>query len=128
VIRALAHVSVLVPSYAAGLGFFCDVLGMEVRQDVLQPGKRWLVVAPKGANTGFVLARAADAEQTAAIGQQGAGRVWLFLQTDDFDVDLARLSHLGVSFEEIPRNEPYGKVAVFRDPFGNRWDLIEYSD
>ncbi|HIF76393.1 MAG TPA: VOC family protein, partial [Sulfitobacter sp.] len=74
--------------------------------------------------TGFILARADDDQQKAAIGKQGAGRVWLFLKVDDFTAEFDRLTAAGVIFEELPRHEPYGKVAVFRDPFGNRWDLL----
>lgn len=80
--------------------------------------------SPQEPQTQFLLARAVG-EQRAAIGNQGGGRVWLFLHTDDFDCDSARLSAAGAVFEEDPRHEPYGTVAVFRDPFGNRWDLIQ---
>lgn len=84
-------------------------------------------VAPKGAQTGFLLAKAVGQAQVDAIGNQGGGRVWLFLQTDDFDRDYDRLRATGVTFEEAPRDEPYGTVAVFGDPFGNRWDLIQFK-
>lgn len=125
--RRLALVSVLVPDYAAGLAFFVDTLGFECREDSdLGGGKRWVRVAPEGAETEFLLAEAKE-DQRAAIGAQGGGRVWLFLATDDFDRDHALFTRRGVVFEEAPRHAPYGKVAVFRDPFGNRWDLIEYA-
>jgi predicted enzyme related to lactoylglutathione lyase len=82
-------------------------------------------VEPPAGGCRLVLARADLPAQRAAIGAQGGGRVWLFLQTDDFDRDAARLTDAGAIFEERPRHEPYGKVAVWRDPWGNRWDLIQ---
>ena len=93
--------------------------------DEPQGDKRWVVVRPKGAETGLVIARAVGPDQTAAIGNQTGGRVGFFLQTDDFARDSVRVIVAGGTFEESPRHEPYGTVAVFRDPFGNRWDLIE---
>lgn len=122
----LAALSVIVPSYAAGLAFYHGVLGFAVTADVDQGRKRWVTVQPPGGGCQIVLARADDPAQLAAIGAQGAGRVWLFLQTDDFAADHARMQAAGVAFEEPPRHEAYGTVAVWRDPFGNRWDLIQY--
>ncbi|MGP6088065.1 VOC family protein [Antarctobacter jejuensis] len=123
----LALLSILVPTYEAGLDFFVGQMGFDLLEDTdLGGGKRWVRVAPTGAQTAFLLAEA-KGEQAAFIGKQGGGRVWLFLQTDDFARDHARLSAAGVSFEEPPRHEPYGTVAVFCDPFGNRWDLIEFA-
>ena len=120
----LAHLSLLVPDYDEGLAWFIRSLGWAVVADEDQGGgKRWVVVAPPGAGTSIVLARAVG-DQTGTIGRQGGGRVWLFLQTCDFAADHARLSAAGVRFEEAPRHEPYGTVAVFADPWGNRWDLI----
>ncbi len=87
--------------------------------------KRWVRVAPPDGGAGLILARAATPAQRSSIGQQGAGRVWLFLETGDFVADHARLQAAGVMFEGTPRVEPYGIVAVFCDPWGNRWDLIE---
>ena len=127
--RKLALVSLLVPEYDEGIAFFTKILGFELAHDIaLGDGKRWVVVRPTGAQTGFVLARAQGKTQRAMIGQQGGGRVWLFLETDNFARDHASMQANGVIFEEEPRAEPYGQVAVFRDPFGNRWDLIEYCD
>ena len=83
---------------------------------------------PTGAQTGFLLAQAEGPDQVAALGNQGGSRVWLFLQTDDFDRDHAAMAAKGITFEETPRDEPYGRVAVFGDPFGNRWDLIQFKD
>ncbi len=125
--QRLALLSILVPSYDAGKAFFVDTLGFDLIDDVDEGRKRWVRVAPRGAETGFVLARADTPEQVAAIGNQGGGRVWLFLETDDFARDHAAYLAKGVTFEEEPRHEPYGTVAVFRDPFGNRWDLIEFA-
>ncbi len=124
----LAALSVLVPDYDAGIAFFVDKLGFELREDTdLGGGKRWVRVAPAGAETVFLLTRASGPKQEAAIGAQGGGRVWLFLETDDFTRDHAAFLDRGVVFEEEPRVESYGTVAVFRDPFGNRWDLIEFA-
>ncbi len=124
----LALLSILVPDYDAGIAFFVGKMGFELCEDTdLGSGKRWVRVAPKGAQTAFLLARAVGPEQEAAIGKQGGGRVWLFLQTDDFTRDHAAMLANGIRFEEAPRVEPYGKVAVFIDPFGNRWDLIQFG-
>jgi catechol 2,3-dioxygenase-like lactoylglutathione lyase family enzyme len=124
----LAMLSLLVPDYDAGIAFYISKMGFDLLEDTdLGGGKRWVRVAPKGAETAFLLARAVGDEQIAAIGNQGGGRVWLFLQTDDFDRDHATMLAKSIHFEEQPRDEPYGRVAVFCDPFGNRWDLIEFN-
>ena len=125
--QRLSTLSILVPSYEDGLAFFVGQLGFDLIEDTDQGRKRWVKVAPKGAETAFLLARADTPEQIAAIGNQGGGRVWLILETDDFARDHAAYLAAGVTFEEAPRHEPYGTVAVFADPFGNRWDLIEFS-
>ena len=126
--QKLAMLSLLVPDYQSGIDFYCNALGFDLREDTdLGDGKRWVVVAPTGADTAFVLAKAVGPDQIAAIGNQGGGRVWLFLQTDDFPRDHQMMLKNGILFEESPRHEPYGTVAVWRDPFGNRWDLIEFS-
>lgn len=117
--------SVLVPDYDAGIAFFCGTLGFELIADRDEGRKRWVEVRAPGAQTSIIIARADGSDQQAVIGQQGGGRVWLFLETDDFARDHTRLSNAGIMFEEEPRHEPYGIVAVFRDPFGNRWDLIQ---
>ncbi len=121
----LASVSLIVPDYDTAIAFYCGVMGFDLTVDIDQGRKRWVEVRPRGGGASFVLARADGPVQKAAVGAQGAGRVWLFLQTDDFVRDHARLIAAGVPFEEDPRVEPYGTVAVFRDLFGNRWDLIE---
>ncbi|HAC47745.1 extradiol dioxygenase [Sulfitobacter sp. HI0082] len=120
----LSAITLIVPDYDAGIDFYCGVMGFDLTEDVDQGRKRWVRVTPPGAQTGFILARADDDQQKAAIGKQGAGRVWLFLKVDDFMAEFDRLTAAGVIYEEAPRHEPYGKVAVFRDPFGNRWDLL----
>lgn len=126
--QRLALLSILVPDYDAGIAFFVGQMGFVLFEDTdLGGGKRWVRVGPVGAETGFLLAKAVGDAQTAAIGNQGGGRVWLFLQTDDFARDHAAMTAKGITFEETPRNEPYGQVAVFRDPFGNRWDLIQFQ-
>lgn len=125
--QRLALLSLLVPDYDAGIDFFVNALGWELLEDSDHgDGKRWVRVAPAGAQTQFLLAKAVGAQRD-HIGKQGGGRVWLFLETDDFASDHARMVASGVHFEEAPRTEPYGTVAVFQDPFGNRWDLIQFS-
>lgn len=126
----LSSLSILVPDYDEGISFFVGKLGFKLLQDDdLGSGKRWVRVSPdKEAETSFLLAKAVGTQQQDAIGKQGGGRVWLFLSTDDFAADHARMLANGVFFEESPRDEVYGKVAVFQDPFGNRWDLIEFKD
>ncbi len=123
---ALAMVTLVVPDYAAGLAFYAGVLGCRIVEDTdLGAGKRWVMVAPAGGGARLLLARAATPDQQAAIGAQAGGRVAFFFTTDDIARDHQHLSDQGVVFEAPPRREPYGQVAVFRDPFGNRIDLIE---
>jgi catechol 2,3-dioxygenase-like lactoylglutathione lyase family enzyme len=123
--RRLALTALLVADYDEAIAWFTANLGFELVEDTDQGGgKRWVVVRPKGGDAALLLARAV-ADQTALIGRQGGGRVWLFLETDDFARDHAAMSAAGVRFAEAPRREPYGTVAVFEDLYGNRWDLIE---
>lgn len=124
--QRLSTLSILVPSYEAGLAFFIDQLGFDLLEDTDQGHKRWIKVALKDAETAFLIAKATTPEQIATIGNQGGGRVWLILETDDFTRDYAAYVAAGITFEEEPRDEPYGTVAVFCDPFGNRWDLIQF--
>ncbi|WP_102226575.1 VOC family protein [Acidimangrovimonas sediminis] len=125
--RRIALFSLLVPDYDAALAFF-TAIGFDCREDTdLGGGKRWVRIAPPGAETEILLARAAGERQEAAIGEQGGGRVWLFLESQDFDADCHRLAAAGARFEEAPRDEPYGRVAVWSDPWGNRWDLIQFA-
>jgi len=120
----LAAVAVIVPDYDDAIRFF-TAAGFSLTADVDQGHKRWVTVCPPDGGCEIVLARAEGKTQRSAIGAQGAGRVWLFLETGDFARDHARLTAAGAVFEEAPRHEPYGTVAVWRDPFGNRWDLIQ---
>jgi len=120
----LSAVALIVPDYDPAIRFF-TAAGFSLTEDIDQGHKRWVTVEPPGGGCRLLLARAEGAAQQAAIGAQGAGRVWLFLRTDDFARDHARLTAAGAVFEEAPRSEPYGTVAVWRDPFGNRWDLIQ---
>ena len=122
----LTLTSLLVSDYDEALLFFTLGLGWLCREDTPAPGgKRWLVVGPPGGGAGLLLARAANDEQRSLIGRLGAGRVWLFVHSDDFDADLARIEAHGGRRAEAPRSEAYGRVVVFTDPWGNRWDLIE---
>ncbi|GGL16658.1 DUF4328 domain-containing protein [Planomonospora parontospora] len=125
----LGLVSLVVRDYDEAVGFYTGVLGFELLEDTeLEDGRRWVVVRPPGAEeTALLLARAATPEQEARVGDQTGGRVGLFLYTDDFPRDYERLRSAGVVFEETPRLEPYGAVAVFRDLYGNRWDLLQPS-
>ncbi len=120
----IGALSVIVPDYDAGIAFYVGVLGFDLLEDTPQGHKRWVTVCPPGGGARIVIARAETAAQTAAIGAQGAGRVWLFLHSQNFTRDHAAMLAAGVVFEEAPRHEVYGSVAVWRDPFGNRWDLI----
>lgn len=125
----LGLVAVVVRDYDEAIAFYVDAMGFALREDSPQGGgKRWVVVTPPGsAETGILLAKADSPEQEARVGDQTGGRVGLFLNTDDFERDHARMLAAGVTFEEAPRREPYGTVAVFRDLYGNRWDLIQPS-
>lgn len=121
-------VTILVPSYDDGIAFYCDKVGFQLIEDTPQPGKRWVVVAPPGATeTRVILAEPTTPEQRAALGNQTGGRVGFFLATDDFARDHAAMLAAGITFDETPRHAPYGIVAVWRDPWGNRWDLLEPS-
>lgn len=123
----LATVAFLVREYDEAIEFFTGALGFALVADrPLEEGKRWVVVAPPGGGgAALLLARAATPEQAARVGDQAGGRVFLFLETDDFAAAHARMRERGVRFAEAPRHEPYGTVAVFLDLYGNRWDLIE---
>jgi predicted enzyme related to lactoylglutathione lyase len=123
--RAVTTLALLVPDYDTGIAFYVAGLGFALLEDVDQGRKRWVRVAPSGTGASLLLARAEDDRQRAAIGDQAGGRVFLFLETDDFTRDAARITAAGGVFEEPLRDEPYGRVAVWRDPFGNRWDLLE---
>jgi catechol 2,3-dioxygenase-like lactoylglutathione lyase family enzyme len=122
-------VAIVVHDYDPAIRFFVDILGFELVEDspsLTTDGrpKRWVVVRPPGAETGLLLARADGGEQTAIVGDQFAGRVGLFLRVDDFARHFEKMITAGVEFVRPPRNEAYGRVAVFLDIAGNRWDLI----
>jgi len=125
--QALSLVSLVVREYDEALAFFCGVLGFTVIEDRPVPAqhKRWVVVAPPGSSCHLLLARAANAEQEARIGNQTGGRVFLFLHTDDFARDFELYTSRGVRFVRPPSDEPFGRVAVFADLYGNLWDLVE---
>ncbi|WP_046119994.1 VOC family protein [Ensifer aridi] len=125
--QVIAHVALVVPDYDAAIAFYCGRLGFDLVEDTeLGDGKRWVLVRPKGATeTALLLANADGERQRAAIGNQTGGRVGFFLFTDDFARDHAAMLAAGIAFLEEPRHEAYGTVAVFADPFGNRWDLLQ---
>lgn len=120
-------VTFLVREYNEAIAFFTGKLGFALVEDTPLVGdKRWVRVAPPGLSAPcLLLAKAATPEQQAAVGAQAGGRVFLFLQTDDFSRDHRAMVAAGVTFTEEPRHEPYGTVAVFRDLYGNKWDLLE---
>ncbi len=125
----LQLVAIVVEEYDPAIEFFVETLGFELVEDspsLTNDGrpKRWVVVRPPGAETGLLLARADGAGQAAAVGNQFAGRVGFFLRVDDFDASIARMKAAGVEFVNEPRAEPYGRVVVFVDIAGNRWDLL----
>ncbi|WP_439638384.1 VOC family protein [Nevskia sp.] len=125
--RRLGAISYLVADYDEAIAWFTDVLGFTLIEDTpLGGGKRWVrVAADPSAGTPLLLARASDDAQRAQLGRQAGGRVFLFLETDDFAGDHARMQARGVQFREAPRHEPYGTVAVFVDLYGNPWDLLQ---
>lgn len=124
----LSGITLLVPDYDAGIAFYVHKLGFDLLEDTrLSETKRWVRVAPKGAQTALLIAKADGSAQVAAIGAQTGGRVSFFLHTDNFDRDYTAMTAAGITFLETPRREPYGSVVVFQDPFGNKWDLIEPS-
>ncbi len=125
-------VAIIVADYDEAIAFFVDVLGFDLVEDepsLTNDGrpKRWVVVRPSEGGTGLLLAKADDETQEAAIGEQYAGRVGLFLRVDDFDQTYRHMRESGVVFVSEPRSEPYGKVAVFIDISGNRWDLLSLT-
>jgi catechol 2,3-dioxygenase-like lactoylglutathione lyase family enzyme len=126
----LEQFTIIVDDYDRAIEFFVGALGFDLVEDspALTTGderpKRWVVVRPPGARTGILLARADGQTQAAAIGNQVAGRVGFFLRVDDFDVAFERMTAAGVEFASAPRTEPYGRVAVFLDIAGNKWDLL----
>jgi catechol 2,3-dioxygenase-like lactoylglutathione lyase family enzyme len=126
----LERVSMIVDDYDEAIAFFVDRLGFELVEDepalTTEEGrpKRWVMVRPPGGQTGLLLAQADGERQRQAVGDQFAGRVGLFLRVEDFDAQYERMTAAGVEFVSEPRDEPYGRVAVFVDIAGNRWDLL----
>jgi catechol 2,3-dioxygenase-like lactoylglutathione lyase family enzyme len=128
--QAIAHVALVVRDYDEAIAFYVGLLEFRLLEDTARPeqNKRWVVVAPPGTGgTSLLLARASTPEQSGFIGNQSGGRVFLFLQTDDFWRDYNRFVAAGVEFIREPKEEPYGTVAVFQDLYGNRWDLLQYN-
>lgn len=118
--------ALVVREYDEAIRFYVEAVGFTlVTDDDMGDGKRWVVVAPPGGDAALLLARAVSDEQSAAIGRQAGGRVGHFLFTDDFDGQYARMLAAGVAFLESPRDEIYGRVVVWQDLYGNRWDLLE---
>ena len=125
----LELVAIVVSDYDEAIRFFVDVLGFDLAEDspsLTNDGrpKRWVVVRPPGAQTGLLLAQADGESQSEAVGNQTAGRVGFFLRVEDFDAAYQRMVAAGVEFLTEPRSEPYGRVVVFRDIAGNKWDLL----
>jgi len=126
--QLLLHVALVVRDYDEAIEFFCRKLHFTLVEDTYQPeqDKRWVVVAPPGSSGAtLLLARASKPEQEAFIGNQTGGRVFLFLETDDFWRDYNEMRATGIEFVREPKDAPYGTVAVFKDLYGNLWDLLE---
>jgi catechol 2,3-dioxygenase-like lactoylglutathione lyase family enzyme len=126
--QSVGQIAIVVRDYDEAIAFYVGTLGFQLIEDTYVPdqNKRWVVVAPGDANSArLLLARAADEKQSSRIGDQTGGRVFLFLHTDDFWRDFRAYSAKGVVFVREPREEPYGTVAVFRDLYGNLWDLLQ---
>jgi catechol 2,3-dioxygenase-like lactoylglutathione lyase family enzyme len=129
--QSIVHVAIVVRDYDEAIEFYTKKLGFTLVEDTYQPeqDKRWVVVAPPGSHgTSLLLARASTPEQEPFVGNQTGGRVFLFLNTDDFQRDYAALVTRGVAFVREPKIESYGTVAVFKDLYGNLWDLLELKN
>lgn len=129
--QTIAHVALVVRDYDEAIKFYTEILHFELLEDSYQPeqDKRWVVVAPPGSSgTTLLLARPSNEDQKAYIGNQTGGRVFLFLQTDDFWRDYNEMFAKGVEFARPPLQQPYGWVAVFKDLYGNLWDLLEFAE
>lgn len=128
--QSIVHVALVVRDYDEAIDFYTNKLHFSLVEDTYQPeqDKRWVVVSPPGSvGTTLLLAKASTAEQEAFVGNQSGGRVFLFLNTDDFWRDYEEMVAKGIKFVREPKNEPYGIVAVFEDLYGNRWDLLQLN-
>jgi|ERR1700754_712732 len=128
--QSIVHVALVVQDYDEAIAFYTQKLRFTLVEDTYQPEqeKRWVVIAPPGSTgTSLLLARASNAEQRPFVGNQAGGRVFLFLNTDDFWRDYERMRAEGVRFVRDPQEQPYGMVAVFEDLYGNRWDLLQLN-
>jgi catechol 2,3-dioxygenase-like lactoylglutathione lyase family enzyme len=126
--QSILHIALVVRDYDEAIDFYCNKLNFKLIDDTYQPeqDKRWVVVSPPGeGGTNLLLAQASTAEQAKFIGNQAGGRVFLFLQTDNFERDFQAMNEAGVTFVREPKVEKYGTVAVFEDLYGNLWDLFE---
>jgi len=129
--QSITHLALVVKDYDDAIKFYTETLHFNLVEDSYQSeqDKRWVVIAPPGSSgTNILLAQASSPEQKNAIGNQAGGRVFLFLQTDDFHRDYTEMTSRGVKFVRQPQKMPYGTVAVFEDLYGNRWDLIESTE
>ena len=129
--QSIVHIALVVRDYDEAIAFYTQKLNFELVEDTYQPeqDKRWVVVSPPGSSgTTLLLARASTAEQEKFIGDQAGGRVFLFLNSDDFWRDYNRMKADGIKFIRDPKEQPYGTVAVFEDLYGNRWDLLQLND
>lgn len=129
--QSLALIAIVVRDYDEAIDFYVNKLGFVLVEDSYQPeqDKRWVVVRPSGdGSTSLLLARASSGHQETFIGNQAGGRVFLFLRTDDFWRDHAKMAAAGITFTREPKEAPYGIVAVFEDLYGNLWDLVEFTD
>ncbi|MEM7280549.1 MAG: VOC family protein [Pseudomonadota bacterium] len=128
--QSIIHVALVVQDYDEAIDFYVNTLGFDLMEDTYQPeqDKRWVVVAPPGGQgTTLLLARASNDVQSRFVGNQSGGRVFLFLNTDDFWRDYQSMKSRGVHFVREPKEQPYGTVAVFEDLYGNRWDLLQLN-
>lgn len=130
-VQSIAHVALVVNDYDEAIAFYTTKLHFTLVEDTYYPehNKRWVVISPPGSNeTTILLAKASKPIQKSFIGNQTGGRVFLFLKTDDFWRDYNEMKKMGIEFEREPKEENYGTVAVFKDLYGNLWDLIQYHE
>ena len=124
--QRITSLALVVRDYDEAIAYYTEKVGFELIEDTpMEPGKRWVVVKPRGSEAALLLAKAKNASQASRIGDQTGGRVFLFIETDHFDQDYDRMLAAGVHFTEKPRDEVYGKVVVWEDLYGNKWDLIQ---